>query len=111
MLFEIKGGVTDRFTISVGPEAQYISAPVPWFYVFDVSIGTDSSESIHFGTAALVARSGDGIANASNAQDGRWDCAAHNARLIQDLFELSAIRAVELDEVRNRYAEIVGNPD
>jgi hypothetical protein len=112
MLFEVKGGVTDRFTISVGPEDQYISAPVPWLYVFDLSINTDdSAKSIFLGTAALVARSGDGIANASNAQHGRRECVENNFRVIQDLFKLRAVRAVELNEVRNRYAEMAGKPD
>jgi hypothetical protein len=104
--FEIRGGVTDRFTITVGPATQTVEEHAPNLIVADVALRQDDGELIEIGTAAVVTQAGEGLANLSVAPVEAADCIAANQRRIDEVFEIPATRAEEYAELKSRYARL-----
>jgi hypothetical protein len=104
--FQVVAGGIDRFTITAGPSHQFLSSRVAWVYVLDLSVHQDRLGSpVHLGTAAFVARPGEGIAIAAEDTSDRA-CIEHNTKLINDAYALPAKRSAELNDVHSRYASI-----
>lgn len=78
--------------------------------MLDLSVQQDSIGSpVHLGTAAFIARPGEGIAIADEDTSDRT-CIEHNAKLVNDAYTLPAVRSAELDDVHSRYTSIANQP-
>lgn len=108
--FEVAAGGIDRFTITAGPEHQYLSSRIAWIYVLDLSANQDRIGSpVHLGTAAFVARPGEGISIAAEDTSDR-SCIDHNTKLINAAYAMPAQRSAELDDIHARYASMANKP-
>jgi len=110
--FQVEAGAVDRLTFSVGPLDQSVSAQVPWLYVVDLRLTySDSAEPFDVGTAAILARPGDGKKNLVRAfKSGDYDCLAHNADLISRAYEIPATRSSELQALKDEHEALLA-PD
>lgn len=104
--FEVRGGTVDRFTLTIGPSLQAMSNNTPWLIVGDVELVRDDGKVLPAGTAAVVTQAGEGLANLSGAPVEQMECIEGNARKIDEVFEIPAVRTDELDELRTRYAKL-----
>ncbi|VVJ19605.1 Uncharacterised protein [Amycolatopsis camponoti] len=112
--FEVRGGTTDRFTLSIGPEEQTRSSTTPWVIVADVGLRGDDGKTTRAGTAALVTFPGEGLENLTVAPLWNRDCIRKNGETVAKALSLQAdARADELSELGRRYnsmASATGRP-
>ncbi|MCO1575496.1 hypothetical protein M8C13_06960 [Crossiella sp. SN42] len=104
--FEVRGGTVDRFALTIGPSLQAASNSTPWLIVGDVELVRDDGKVLPVGTAAVVTEAGEGLTNLSTAPVEEMECIAENARKIDEVFEIPAVRTGELDELRSRYSKL-----
>ncbi|WP_040694398.1 hypothetical protein [Nocardia vinacea] len=109
MRFEVKPVSADRFSITVGPQHESLSTLTPSIYVLHISLTHDNdSKPLDIGNVALVVRPGEG---AKTVDKNFWydmPCVKRNADRVNKLYEFNAVRADELDYMRNQYASIQG---
>ncbi|WP_125689705.1 hypothetical protein [Amycolatopsis sp. WAC 04169] len=102
--FEVRGGATDRFTLSIGPQEQTGSSTVPWVIVAEVNLRHDDGATTRAGTAALVTFAGQGLENLEVAPLWNRDCIRENGDKVAKALSLQAeAQADELRELGRRY--------
>ncbi|MFF2026903.1 hypothetical protein [Rhodococcus koreensis] len=108
MRYEVKGGSTDRMTLSVGPDRQSFSSRLPYLIVAHISLEHDkSTERLDVGNIAIAVRAGQGYDQADGALDR--ECVEENFKLVEKLFEIQAVRSDEVNYVRDKYAAILAD--
>ncbi|MGY6658592.1 hypothetical protein ACXIZN_41185 [Amycolatopsis sp. TRM77291] len=112
--FEVRGGTTDRFTLSIGPQEQTGSSTAPWLIVAEVNLRQDDGTTARAGTAALVTFPGQGLENLEVAPLANRDCIRKNGDKVAKALSLQAeAQADELKELGRRYDILqrnVGSP-
>lgn len=112
--FEVRGGTSDRFTMSIGPQEQTKSSTTPWVIVAELGLRGDDGKATRAGTAALVTFPGEGLENLAVAPLWNRDCIRKNGDKVAKALSLQAdARADELMELGRRYNALerrVGTP-
>ncbi|MGY1724758.1 hypothetical protein [Blastococcus sp. SYSU DS0533] len=107
--YEVAARDVDRMTLTVGPEEQSVSSKVPWVYVVEVALRYDEAKVLSAGTAALLARPGEGMEHLNvGIEIGDWDCIEANKSILDAAFDYPASRSAELEELTLAFTEALG---
>jgi hypothetical protein len=109
--FEVGAGAVDRLAFSVGPVEQSGSSAVPWLYVVDLKLKySDSDDYFEVGSAALLARPGDGARQLkAGVEGGDYECLQQNADMIVGALALTKNASVELLELSAGHTAALGS--
>ncbi|MFC9437468.1 hypothetical protein [Nocardia sp. NPDC057030] len=110
MRFEVKGGSTDRMTLTIGPDRQTLSSSIPYLFAAHIRLVQDTGAVLDVGAVALAAMPGQASSNLNGSDVQEPQCIANNAQIVRTLFETQAVPAPELIELRRRYDELT-TPD